>query len=226
MEEEKSIEMLTHIIFIDEYMRLEWRIPKVITPLQLKAMNSKVNKLFNLSEVQIAEDQAQPITKISQSYIKKRKYRKYGDSHWTQELKEKLKEMYNQGMVGVPIAKALLEISGDSYFNDINVVYQQINYLKKQGIIKRRKRGQNVRQLVPQETGVGNKFGTNKSFSPDEINVMIELWNSGIKSCPEITQKLNERTGKAYTYRQVVNKIYGLKVKGLIKDDGQNEIKL
>lgn len=205
-------EMLTHMIIIDEFMTLEWKIPKVITPLQLKAMNSRVNKLFNLSEVPISDDQ---------EYT----------HHWKPELKDKLVELYNQGEKAIPIANILLEISGDSYFSQPNVVHQQINYLKKIGRITHRKytkRNGNVQNVieqvpqVPQETKVvekdiRNKEGINKRFTEEEVAQIIALWGEGKKSSVEIRDEFQTRFGKLFSRKQVGDKLYSLKKKGMIK---------
>jgi len=201
MEDDENNEMLSHKIVIDNFMTLEWKIPKVITPLELKAMSSKVNKLFNLSEVQVSDDTTY-----------------YSRNHWKPEIKDKLIELFNQGEKAIPISKTLYEMTGDSYFSQTNVVHQQINYLKKIGRLNRRSYNhKNVSPepiKVPQETKVERNTG--RVFTPEIISQMIVLWNEGKKTPIEIRDEF-EKDGILFSNKQVGDKLYNLKTKGLIK---------
>lgn len=44
-------ELVEHTIEVDEYTNVTLKIPKVLTPIELKSLMMKANKLFNLSEV-------------------------------------------------------------------------------------------------------------------------------------------------------------------------------
>jgi hypothetical protein len=48
-------ELITHTVKIDKYIELNLNIPKVMTPMELKALTTKANKIFNLAEVPIVE---------------------------------------------------------------------------------------------------------------------------------------------------------------------------
>ena len=52
-ESETQEELLDHIIEVDQYTSLTIKIPKVMTPMDLKALMHKANKIFNISEVTI-----------------------------------------------------------------------------------------------------------------------------------------------------------------------------
>lgn len=123
-------EILTHTIVLDDYIKIEWKIPKVITPLQLKAMSSKINRLFNLSEVQIVSEPSgdkqvettEPVQDLERAEVM---------SKWTPELKTKVKKLYLKGLKPMAIAKEMYAFTKDEYFRPVNVIYQQLNYLKK-----------------------------------------------------------------------------------------------
>jgi hypothetical protein len=208
MADEEKPEMLSHILVIDDNMILEWKIPKVITPLQLKAMVSKVNKLFNLSEVQIVEEQPQP------------KMRKT-NGHWTVDTKDKVMSMYLQGSKPRQIAETLYEMTNDPYFKDTKVVHQQLNYLKSMGHLDSTKR-ENVREEpenVPQEIKVKGKKTMNIVFNESDITRIVGLWVSGKRTAKVIMDELNRQTGKDFTIKQVQDKLYQLKVKGVIANE-------
>lgn len=69
--------MLIHNIKIDDYTELTLKIPEVMTPIELKALMYKANKIFNLSDVPINE--SRPIKKCSSfifnNTIRKKLYR-------------------------------------------------------------------------------------------------------------------------------------------------------
>ena len=48
-------DLIEHIIDVDEYISITLKIPKVLTPMGLKALTVKANKLFNLSEVPLVD---------------------------------------------------------------------------------------------------------------------------------------------------------------------------
>lgn len=193
---EEQDEGYIHTIIIDPYITIAWKIPKVITPIELKAMSSKVNKLFNLSEVQIIEQ--------STSTAK----RKYG-GHWTDALKEKTKELYGKGTKPKEIAKAIYEMSGDTYFSNTSGVHSQLNYLKRKGFLNGKK------TVTPRRTR--NIMGINKRFSAEDIAEIISIWGSGKKTSVEVRDALNEKMSKSYSKKQITDKLYQLKVKGMIK---------
>jgi hypothetical protein len=52
---ELTDELVEHKIVIDEYTELNLKIPKFLTPIELKALMVKANKIFNISDVPIAQ---------------------------------------------------------------------------------------------------------------------------------------------------------------------------
>lgn len=122
-------ELIKHQIKIDDFMLLEWKIPRVITPLELKAMTFKINKLFNIAEVSITEESEDK--KIS-----------YTSGKWTPELEKKLITLFNQGVKPIPIGEELAEMTGDKYFSIRGTIYHKIAYLKRTGRLTRRSKKQ------------------------------------------------------------------------------------
>lgn len=61
--------LISHTVQVDDYTELTLRIPKVMSALELKALTSKANKIFNLAEV--------PLTAKNQNT------RKYSESRLT-----------------------------------------------------------------------------------------------------------------------------------------------
>ena len=61
-------ELINHEVVIDKYLTATLSIPKKLTSLELKALFMKANKLFNLSEVEIADSNTTNVRGVRGKY--------------------------------------------------------------------------------------------------------------------------------------------------------------
>ncbi len=101
-------ELIDHKIKIDEYTELTLKIPDVMTPIELKALMYKANKIFNLSDVPIIEKNYQTTSR---------------HGRFNYEMKQKLYKLKEINKVDWKIIEDELGISK-------NVCMRHISYLK------------------------------------------------------------------------------------------------
>lgn len=197
-------ELITHQIKIDEFMTLDWKIPRVITPLELKAMTFKINKLFNIAEVSISsEEESAPEKKSEKNFVT-----------WSPEFTEELKRLYNKGLKPKEIMREMKKFTGDSHFGKKLVIYHRIAYLKKtKELSKRPKSVDGVQRTF---------YGKKGIYTDDQINDMRELIAKGL-SDGFIRDELNQKHGTKFSKTQIASKVWKLKQENKNEGETQNE---
>lgn len=197
-------EMLMHTIRIDNFMTLEWQIPKEITPLELKAMSYKINKLFNISEVDIVEE-PKTSEEVNEVISKKKLGGKSGK--WTEELTAKVIELYNDGLTATPIAEILTKMTGDTYFDRIHIE-TKIKTLRNNKLVTSNlgKRPQHTEQA----RGI--------RFEAEDINRLKDIWQSGIRVCSNVRNEMQTKYNRSFNTTAIANKLWQMKKNGMIKD--------
>ena len=190
-------ETISHQIVLDPFMILEWKIPKVITPLELKAMSYKINKLFNLSEVQMVAEKESP--KVNNTKEK-------GKTHWTDDLVKELIRLNESGISPKGISKRLYEMTGDPYYKDVVRIKNKIYY--------------ETAKLTSKPKG---KVKEKSMFSIRQVlDTIAEIYNSGMHDKHDIRKELHGR-GIPLSKNQVKSKIIYLKKTGkIIREENTN----
>jgi len=196
-------EMISHQIIIDDFMVLEWKISKQITPIELMAMVSKVNKLFKLSDVPIAEEQRQEQPQQQHDFNTRKK------SKWTDEIRNHLIQLYNDGGTARVISKTLKSVYGN-YFTEQHTTWQ-LAYLKKIGVIQ--KRGKKNVTESPQEVKV--KTYRKSKVTPEASNMIKTMYQAGEQDIIILRDRVNKALNLSLGKKQVYHIIYYMiKIKG------------
>jgi len=209
---------IEHFVDIDEMMELKIKIPERLDALELKALMSKADKLFKLSEVQIISEQREPKTY---------KRNKDGYFRWNEELITKLVEMKDKGFKVPQISQHLCSIANDDYFTTKRC-WGKLGYIQTHNLWKKY-RGQKVPQEI-KVSSVPDVKTTNVATKPKKlfpkgqfVKKFTEQMKDSIKhhyaqgkKSKELTELLNEEFNQNFTAKQVADKINYMKRQGVI----------
>jgi len=212
---EMDRQYIEHFIDIDEMLELKMKIPKRLNALELKALMTKADKLFKLSEVQISA--TTPIGQI-------RDVRTYAKSMWNDEFLRILVTMKDNGAKVPQIGKKLNKLSNSTYFKNKRC-WSKLNYLTKYGLInKYRGKAPVTNTEVPQEMKVSStnnvshkKGGFRQKIYTDEIITKMKEFYYSVKNSTKVKDELNKHFGTKFNSKQISDKLYQLKMKGEIK---------
>lgn len=122
-------EIVTHTVVIDEFLELKWKIPLVISAIQLKAMSYKIDKLFKISETPISDEEVEA-TKEPEKVVRVARQKK---STWKKnqrmpkEMVERLTKLRDEGKttrqisdeLGIPLKTCKYKINNLRYPSQI-----------------------------------------------------------------------------------------------------------
>jgi len=199
-------EFYIHKIIIDHSLTIEWKLPKTLTALEMKAVSFKINKLFNIAEVSISsEEESAPEKKSEKNFVT-----------WSPEFTEELKRLYNKGLKPKEIMREMKKFTGDSHFGKKLVIYHRIAYLKKTKELSKRPKSVD---------GVQRTFYGKKGIYSDEQLTDLK----SMKDMPDkdIRDRINEKYQTNFSLSQIASKVWKIKHEGETQhEEGTNTLKL
>lgn len=210
-----EVELLEHTIYIDEYLEARLKIPKQLTALDLKALMSKANKMFNLAEVPIVQKTTQPQT----GTIGGRKEA----TRWTKEIRLDMARLKIDGYNAYEIVSYLRQKYG--IYVTKQRVNSQIHSLKNRKGNEWSKLLNKARKMdsikIDRQKSDYKKRGTVRkyiSWKKEWVDDLMLLRNSGL-SYRLVTKRLNEKHNLQLKMKQVGKKAWSVKNKSLWKHD-------
>ena len=213
-------ELLEHIVDIDKFMEVRLKIPKRLNALELKALMSKANKMFNLADVPIVAEHTtiQPLKNVGG---RPRTWMRV----WNDKIELDLARLRIDGFTAPEIAQFLNE-KYNLHLSKGRInskVYDLKHKDKKWGKLLMKARE------MPRISKTGKPAVTEESIQPsgkrpyihwkqEWIDDIMMLRNTGI-TYRLVTQKINEKYNLQLKTKQVEKKAWVIKTKGLWNPD-------
>lgn len=126
-EQPKETLLFEHVVTVDKYTKVILSIPKELDALELKAITTKANKLFSMSEIQLPGTQEQPVRQFRRTAPGKTPFLSQPENvNYLKELAENETEFAN--IVQKYNSRFNLSLTKDN-------IYQKIYVMKKKGIV-------------------------------------------------------------------------------------------
>lgn len=203
---------ITHYIKLNDDIEVHMKIPEVLNSMEFKAITTMANKLFNLSEVPIVQQNMG----VKRTYTK-RAYNKTNayNSPFSNEMLDFISDNERSGIDSNENYKLFQQKFNSDV--DVKKFKTKLSNLKYSGRIKLY--GSNSSTIV-EEVQAGkiesnHKRRRGKVFTESQVNTIILHKKSGLTS-NKISEKINSAFGTEFTARQIADKIVALKNKGLI----------
>lgn len=196
-EQQEEREIVEHRITIDENMEAVIKIPKNMTALEFKGITSKANKLFNLSETKIRDDDFPATTSKTSRKTPKPKKRKR--KMFSDESAEEIYRMYQQN-------------------TDWETIQNHIN--EKYGL------DATLHQIKTKAWNMKSENKTNSDFTKEIVDTIIQMRDNGYQTFTimnHINQKHNTNFGLNQISQKIRNERFRRKKNAKLKSESENK---